>query len=209
MAAKTVREMFEAEPSKQIALATLRKALEAKNRLPKQSAYQYISRMSFLKKVDLPETHVRVCRIEGLSNHKFPQIATLGSYDKAKAAEAAKAIKKLTADEVDMGLFILGRLFENTLKDFMTTAEGLSAYKVNPNNYNKLNNMIQWIESQHIVSDKTALNFLRHERNDRAHGKAPTKDELRIMLESAPWVASLYLNYIVLFEEKLKAIKSK
>jgi hypothetical protein len=91
----------------------------------------------------------------------------------------------------------------------MVTAEKLKAYSVGPNNYSKLNNMIQWIESQGIVSDKTALNFLRHERNDRAHGKAPTVEERKIMLESAPWVASLYLNYIVYFEEKSKLLSSK
>ncbi len=205
-AVKAVREIFESEPSKQIALSTLRKALQTKNNLPKQSAYQYIARMNFLKKVDLPETHTRVCRIEGTDNYSFPQLIKLNSYDKGKAEEASKAIEKLTLEDVDMGLFILGRLFENTLKDFMTTAERLKAYSVGPNNYGKLNNMIQWLDSQGIVSDKTALNFLRHERNDRAHGKAPSVEERRIMLQSAPWVSSLYLNYIVFFEEQSKLL---
>jgi hypothetical protein len=208
-AEKTVRAMFEAEPSKQIALSVLRNELQKKEKLPKQSAYQYISRMAFLKKIDLPETHTRVCRIEGLENHQFPQITELRSYDKRKADEAFKAIGKLTVDEVDTALFILGRLFESTLKDFMQTAEKLRVYSITPNNYSKLNNMIQWVEKEQLVSDKTALNFLRNERNDRAHGKPPSESERRIMFESSPWVATMYLNYIVFFEKESKRIRSK
>jgi hypothetical protein len=208
-AEKTVRDMFETEPSKQIELSKLIAELQTKTGLAKQTAYAYISRMDFLKKIDLPESRTRVCRVKGESSYSFPQLIKLNSYDMVKAEEASKAIQKLTLEEVDMGLFMLGRLFENTLKDFMTTAERLNAYSVGPNNYSKLNNMIQWIDSQGIISDKAALNFLRQERNDRAHGAAPSIEEREIMLEFAPWVASLYLNYIVFFEDRIKNLSSK
>jgi hypothetical protein len=101
---------------------------------------------------------------------------------------------------------MLGRLFENTLKDFMTTAEATHTYTVTAGNYSKLNNMIQWVESQGLVSDKTTLNFLRLERNERAHGSVPSRRELEMMLKAAPWMASMYLDQIVHFGERTAAM---
>ena len=205
--AKTlVREMLEKEPSSQIELSKIVEELKSKYGYHEKTAYQYISRMDFVEKIDLPESGVRICRIKGKKTATFPQLEVLKTLDKRKAEEASKAVAKLTPDEVDNGLFMLGRLFENTLKDFMTTAEATHTYTVTAGNYSKLNNMIQWIESQGLVSDKTTLNFLRLERNERAHGSVPSRRELEMMLKAAPWMASLYLDQIVHFSERTAAM---
>lgn len=201
-AEKVVREMLEAESTNQIELSKLVGELKSKHGFYEKTAYQCISQMDFVEKLDLPGSGVRICRIKGTKAISFPQIDKLSISDNAKAAEASKAVQKLTIEEVDIGLFMLGRIFENTLKDFMIMAETVSAYPVGLGNYNKLNNMIQWVESQGIVSDKTALNLLRLERNDRAHSTAPTLEQRNMMLKSSPWMANLYLDYIVFFTDK-------
>jgi hypothetical protein len=84
----------------------------------------------------------------------------------------------------------------------MQLAETLGAYAILPSNYSKLQNMIDWTKSQQIIKDSTALHLLRQQRNDRAHGQAPSPEERQIMFNSAGWIASIYLDYILLFSEK-------
>ena len=142
-----------------------------------------------------------------IPEHVFPQVAKL--IDPAVAAEARRGVEKLTVEDVDLGLFLLGKLFENTLKSFMQLAETLGAYSVAPTNYNKLQNMIDWAKSHQIITNSTALNLLRQERNDRAHGQAPSSDERQIMFNSASWIASIYLDYILLFSEKQQELLNR
>lgn len=209
-AEKIVREIIEAESTKQVELSKLVRELTTKHRFHEKTAYGYISKMNFVEKINLPEAGTRICRIKNKKDFSLPQIEKLKNFDAAKAEEAEKAVMKFTLDEIDIGLFMFGRLFENTLKEFLKTVERYGSLPVSPGNYTKLNNMIQWIESQGIISDKGALNYLRHERNDRAHEGIPKLEERKIMLESAPWVAGLYLNYIVYFEnEKHKLVSPK
>jgi hypothetical protein len=135
-----------------------------------------------------------------IPEHVFPQIAKIS--DPAVAVEARRGVEKLTVEDVDLGLFLLGKLFENTLKGFMQLAETLGAYAILPSNYSKLQNMIDWTKSQQIIKDSAALHLLRQQRNDRAHGQALSPEERQIMFNSAGWIASIYLDYILLFSEK-------
>jgi hypothetical protein len=130
----------------------------------------------------------------------FPQIAKLA--DDKVAEQAREAVEKLTVEEVDIGLFLLGRLFEGTLRAFMKAAEETGAYQVKAGNYDKLANMIEWTKSQSIISDPAALHVLRQARNDRAHEQAPSPAERQIMLNSAGWMAGMYLDYIHFFSEQ-------
>ncbi|MDQ1636896.1 MAG: hypothetical protein QOF62_235 [Pyrinomonadaceae bacterium] len=208
LAETVVRDMLQSESSNQIELAKLVEELVSKHSFLNKTAYQYISRMDFIEKIDLPESGVRICRLKGKKTASFPQLEKLRMLDSTKGDEASKAVAKLTLTEVDNGLFLLGRLFEGTLRDFMITVEKTKKYPVGPGNYAKLNNMIQWIESKGIVSEKTILNFLRLERNERAHAAAPTLEEREMMLKSAPWMASIYLNYIVYFKEHTTKLRA-
>ena len=74
--------------------------------------------------------------------------------------------------------------------------------RIEDGNLTKLNNMIQWIKKYNIVTDAPTLSYLQTMRNERAHGRAPSLEERKRLLESAPWGANLYLTYILLFEKK-------
>lgn len=143
---------------------------------------------------------------EKIPERVFPQIARL--QNGSLADEALRAVGKLTLEEVDIGLFMLGRLFEGTLRDFMKAAEITRTYLVKPSNYEKLVYMIDWAKSQSIISDPAALHFLRQGRNDRAHGAAPSVAERQIMLNSAGWMAGMYLDYIVFFADQRAKLPS-
>lgn len=141
---------------------------------------------------------------EKLPERVFPQIPKLPDTD--LAAEARRAVDKLTIEEVDIGLFLLGKLFENTLKSYMQTVEQYGSYPVSANNYQSLNNMIAWTKAQGIIADQTALHMLRQERNERAHGTAPSVSNRQLMFNSAGWIAGMYLDYILFFAEQRRLL---
>jgi len=205
-AERIVRQVLSAESNNQMELSKLVSILRREPGLAEKTAYQYISRMTFLEKIALPNSAIKICHLKGKPLPGFPQIAEVSILDPNKAAQASRAVEKLNIDDVDVGLFMLGRLFEDALKDFMIAVEAVKAYPVNAGNYSKLNNMIDWIKSQGIISESTTLHFLRQERNARAHDSPPALEERRLMLSSSPWVASMYLDYILFFAEKKREL---
>lgn len=204
-AERAVKDILEAEANKQMELRSLVARMQNEYSLSNKSCYFYIAQMTFVEKIDLPDSKVKICRLKGSQTFYFPQLAKLRAVDLAIADEAMRAIERLTIDDVDIGLFMLGRLFEDILKDFMIGAERTRVYPVNPNNYSKLNNMIDWVKSQAIISDSTVLHFLRQERNARAHGSPPSLEERRMLMNTSAWVAGIYLDYVLFFSEKKKA----
>lgn len=140
---------------------------------------------------------------EKIPTRVFPQIAKL---PEPAATQARDAVEKLTIEEVDIGLFKLGRLFEGTLKEFVKAAEASGAYPVKPVNYDKLAYMIDWAKAQGIIHDPTALHVLRQTRNDRAHEQSPSLEERHVLLSSAGWIAGMYLDYILFFVEQQKLL---
>lgn len=141
---------------------------------------------------------------EKIPERVFPQIAKL--HNVRLAEDARRAVAKLTIDDVDIGLFLLGKLFEETLKSFILAAKDAASYPVSEGNYKTLNNMIDWVKSQGIITDPTAPHLLRQARNDRAHDAVPTLAERQVMLSSAGWIASMYLDYIVFFAEQERVL---
>lgn len=121
----------------------------------------------------------------------FPQIAKLN--DPNKVAQAREAVALLTLEHTHDGLFKLGRLFENVLKEYVSAAD--------PNTSTmNLNNMINWVAARGIVSDAAVLHVLRQVRNEQAHPSSG--DEKRTTLNTAASIAGIYLDYIVFFSQQ-------
>ncbi len=113
-----------------------------------------------------------------------------------------RAINKLNIDEVDLGLFELGRIFENELKDYLVVAKQHSVIQVHRKDLEKLVYMIECVVRENVVSKGYYLHILREERNERAHGKIPNLDERKTILNKAHYVAELYIQNIIFFNEQ-------
>ena len=113
-----------------------------------------------------------------------------------------RAINKLNIDEVDLGLFELGRIFENELKDYLVIAKQHSVIQVYRKDLDKLVHMIDCVVRENVVSKGYYLHILREERNERAHGKIPNLDERKTILNKAHYVAELYIQNIIFFNEQ-------
>jgi len=118
------------------------------------------------------------------------------------------AVKNLNIENVDMGMFYLGKIFEQELKLFLTKAQQVNAFPVSNKDLERLSFMIDCIEKNKIdiVSEKHLLTFLRQERNERAHGQIPDFETRKKMFQQAQFTAGLYIESIVEIHKRKRAL---
>jgi hypothetical protein len=103
----------------------------------------------------------------------------------------------------------LGKEFEATLKAYLVV--GISKGKIisklasDPDKW-KLVNMVDCLRENSIVNDQAVLQYLRQERNNRAHGTMPTLAERKVLLNSVQFTAGMYIDYCKLFDEMTVAL---
>ena len=120
--------------------------------------------------------------------------------------ELQRPLSKLTVEEVDIGLFELGLIFESKLKDFLLKAKSKSAFTVNKKDLGRLVDMINCVIREGVVTKGHHLNTLREERNKRAHGTKPSLKERENLLNKTHYVAELFVKYIAFFHSKKCAL---
>lgn len=110
-----------------------------------------------------------------------------------------RSLKNITYNNVDLGLFDLGKILENELKLLLEQYKSLSLFEISRKELSNLNEMISCIERIGIQINKNDIHFLRQERNKRAHGHIPSLDERKELMFHAPFIVDLYIKYIALF----------
>ena len=134
----------------------------------------------------------------------FPQIAQTG--DVLLQHELQRAVNMLTIENVDLGLFQLGKLFEVELKKFIEEARHKKTHTVTKDDLSRLVAMIDWVERNKITNKKHLLTLLREQRNERAHGQIPDLEERKRLMQHTPFLADLYIEYITFFSTQRKAL---
>ena len=113
----------------------------------------------------------------------------------------------LNIDNVDVGLFLLSKEFESTLLTYLLQAEKRGKISnPTPGKWKSLDEMINFISKEGIVTDKATLHYLRQKRNDRAHGTMPSLSERQLMMDNLQIVTSLYIDYIKFFDDMTNAL---
>ncbi len=207
---ESVRKILEITPDKQISLVDLIMHLQKGYRCSDTVLYQFISGLEYLEQIDVPGTDIRVCRIKGKKQSLvFPQIVAITDPTIRKNVE--RVLPDLTEERIDIGLFLLGREFETTLKAFLVVAYGKGRLASTPGGKRpdqlKLVDMIACLRSNSIVTDDAALSYLRQIRNDRAHGGTPTLAERRLLMNNVQHLAGLYIDYIKFFDDLIRTLK--
>jgi hypothetical protein len=142
-----------------------------------------------------------------ISEFSFPEIQSIS--DDVIKEDLIRAVRLLNVDSVDVGLFQLGKIFEQQLKAFLIDAQLSHAFSVSNNDLDNLSRMIECLDRNGLISHKRYLTFLREERNERAHGKIPSINERKRLLPQAIFIAGLYIEYIGLFYEKHIELQTK
>jgi hypothetical protein len=166
---------------------------------PRATFYQYLSKMTSVKKkkVDgdlycflVSQTPVAAQSLT------FSQVEQIQDDNLRKLLK--NAIRLLNIDDVDLGLFQLGRIFENELRAFLNVAKEKGSYDIVKKDLGRLVDMINCIERNKFINKKqyNLTELLREQRNERAHGEIPDLKEREKLMQHAPFLGDLYIEYI-------------
>jgi hypothetical protein len=196
---KTVRDKIKNEPKREIELVILRDTIAQTLDCPPASVYSAIAKMSDIEKIKNNSNRV-ICKFKKSSLDYSTHLGKIK--DENLVNEIKRALSLLHIDTVDLALFQLGKIFENSLKQYMLKVQEEGLTPVSQEDLKRLFNMVRWAGKTGLISDETALHYLRLERNDRGHGVPPEIDEREALLNNAPTLVRFYLDYIVLLEQR-------
>ncbi|WP_110516392.1 sigma factor-like helix-turn-helix DNA-binding protein [Herpetosiphon llansteffanensis] len=210
---KTIREnvqqavhaLLEQSLNKQMPLFQLIKQLtSAPYNFHDKTMYLYIRQMASVETISIPETGTKVCRLKDTNSITFSQINRI--QDSQLRDNINHALINLNEANVDIALFQLGREFEVVIKNCLIKGHSNGKLNLSQNLGKdskkwKLVEMVDYAKNQNLITDLGAVNLLRQERNNNAHGSRPTLSERQALMNSAPYLAGLYIDYIIHFSE--------
>ncbi len=207
---REVRQYLQRQPNRKAPLAQIYVYVEKTIGCGKPTFYHYLADMAAAGIVRKDyEGGQLVCFLETEDASSvpltFPQVEQIS--DAVLKEQLERAVKDLTVENVDLGLFQLGRIFENELKAFLIEAQRRGSYVVSSKDLVRLASMIDCVERNGIVKEKHHLTLLREQRNERAHGDMPDIEERRRLMQHSPFWGDLYIKYIRFFNEKKAALQ--
>ena len=177
--------------------------------------YAYLSEMTAVNQYQLDGKYY--CKLENSKNTNnsisYLDLSPLENCsDIDLKINTIKATDKLNIRDVDIGLFELGRIFENVVKRYLITAKNKNVLTVTKNDLGRLVSMLECLNKNR---DKISIKFkphhlslLKEDRNLRAHGEMPTEVERETILAKAPFIVEMYIDYIVKFSVRTEYLES-
>lgn len=206
-----ISQYLQKQPDRKSAVADLLAHIEKVTGCKKPTFYRYLSEMAeagdIRKEIKDGRLH---CYLESSEVYEtpialsFPQIEDVE--DDILKGNLSRAIKNFNIDNIDMGLFQLGKIFENELKTFLMKAQEKGKYTITGKDMTRLVSMIDCVERNGIIQQKHHLTLLREHRNERAHGEIPDLEERKRLMQHAPFLGDLYLKYILFFSNQRKSL---
>lgn len=205
---KTLREQIQDEirtvlytnPNKEYLKGNLYSIIKEQVDCIRPTFYSYLSEMKDLKTIkrgaSIYVVYIHEVQSDGISVDIPDNIST------DLSANLSRAISKLTIDEIDIGLFELGKIFETELKSYLVYAKKNSIITVSKADMVSFVKMIQCVVREKIITKGYYLHILREDRNARAHDGIPSKSQRKELLDKAHYLVDKYLEYIVFFHEK-------
>lgn len=198
---EAARAKLATTPSGELQLIDIVRRIERETGIKRPNIYAAISQSDELETIAVDHTALKICRLRGHRQIAFPNLTQLRN--PVWKAECERAVAKLTLEEVDLGLFILGRQFDQSLRQMLECARDNGGMIVLDGHLKTISSRIDWALGKDVFRDKATLNLLRVERNERGH-EPPTADEQRAILKFAPFLATLYIDYLVMIENKIR-----
>lgn len=196
----TAVRILEAAPAGELPLIAIVKEIETQTGAGRPDIYGAIRLSKELETVAVEGTAMKICFLRGAAPAEFPQIRRI--LNSHWRSECRRGVAMLTVDEVDLGLFVLGRLFDQAMKLLLETARDSGA-PVLEGHLKTLKGRIDWALGEGMFADKSTLQLLKNERNERGH-EPPTREEREASLKFAPFLAGLYIDYLILIESRIQ-----
>lgn len=162
--------------------------------------YSYLSEMKDIKTIH-KDNKIYVVYIH-VAAKKYISVKVPMNISTQLTTNLKRAISKLTIDEIDIGLFELGKIFEAELKSYLQYAKTISLFTVSNKDLSSFVKMIQCVVRENVITKGYYLHILREDRNARAHDGIPTSSQRKELLNKAHYLVDKYLEYIVFFHNK-------
>lgn len=191
-------------PWGQVALLEIVKHVENDLGVPRPNIYAAISQTDEIETFRVEGRVTKVCCLSGTSPHSYPQLEKIVDLERKRFC--TQGISKLHLEEVDIGLFILGREFDYEMKNLLIAARDFGGPEVKEGHLKVLHHRIEWAVRNGVLEDGDTLLELKEARNDRGH-EPPPLEKRREMLVTAPFLAGLYLDNLLKIQEKTRLFK--
>ncbi len=206
----SIRRILEIVPGKQMVTADLVTRLQAEYKCSDTLLYQYIRDLDDVEQMAIPGTPTSICRVKGAQEAiAFPQVYSIMTYDLRQTV--ARTLQFLNEENVDIGLFLLSKAFEDTLKTYLIAAHAKGIPLTIPGNKKpeklSLAEMVSCVKNSRIITNDAVLSLLRQVRNNRAHGTMPSLAERQLLIKSVPYIAGLYIDYIKLLDDLTRSLQ--
>jgi len=201
---ESVRSILDTAPDKQMLLSELLVCLRKEYSCPNSTLYQYVAHLDDIERFEIPNSRTKLCRIKGTqSSDLFPQVQNIA--DSTLREKVERTLPFLTEENVDIGLLLLSKEFEATLKTYLLIAIAKGKLAIlppgkTPDKWNLIG-MVECARDNGIISDHATFHYLRQARNDRAHGTMPSLAERQLLIKSIQYIAGLYIDYIKLLDD--------
>jgi hypothetical protein len=186
-------------PTGERPLVDIVKEVETDLGIGRQNIYAAIKQSKELETIAVEDSVFKICRVVGRSFAAFPQLTELRN--NIWQSECERAIAKLNVDEVDLGLFLLGRQFDHAMRYLLETARDHAGAAVLDGHLARLQSRIDWAVNKGVFRDKATLTLLKIERNEHGH-EPPTLEERRAIMKFAPYLAGLYIDYLIMINHR-------
>ena len=190
----SVRGTLEEAPPEGVLLHEVLTKLVSETGAPEHTLRNYVAHLPWLEQVQLPGSRYKMCRIRG---EEFLRARASQIQDRQRAATVQRALRYLTVESVDVGLFLVAKELEATMREYMH-AVGLMPLA----DKWMLGKMVNEAVKAGLITDNHHVNLLREQRNERGHGPGPSLDERQLLHGKAGFWAGLYMDYIILFERR-------
>jgi hypothetical protein len=167
----------------------------------KPTFYYYLSEMEDVVKTKMETGEIVCTLIKKKSAITFPELDTIANM--SVKAEVKRAISLLSLETVDFCLFHLGKIFEHTVTEYVDLASAKKVISATDHDKRNLANRLDCLTREGIITNKRTVDYLRHERNARAHELG----ERQAMMREAPELARLYVKNIADLQEKIEGLK--
>lgn len=150
----------------------------------------------------------RFSKLLKTSSHNTTISAVDSLKDNYLKSEIERALDHINLENVDLGLFQLAKIFENELWTLLSTARGKGNNNISQQDLQSLSNMINAVVKIGVTKKQHLLTLLREQRNERAHGRVPNQEDRERLLQHAPYLRDLYIEYILLFHQERRKLES-
>ena len=196
-----IRAKLSQSPTRERPLIELVRELEVEYKMIRQTVYAVVTQSDEFEEVPVEGSAFKICRFIGETRPEFPQLAELQNDNWRN--ECSRGLSSLNVENVDVGLFILGRQFDSAMEELLRSAQHAGAPPVSDHDQKKLYHRIDWALRHGVFTDKATADLLRTQRNERGH-MPPSETERRAMMKFAPYMASLYLDYLIIIERAIR-----